>query len=626
MATYANSTNPFIKVPNASVSGGFGQINNIEVIGAATTTTPLYHHTDEDLLMSSGTIETLSLQNAASEHTGGKMSIKSEEDAGASKIEVSGEVVGNRSDVISEVCRALVNATLEAELEKPVYGVSCNSGDQNPRSTKGSEHQADHHGENEAELDAELDDEVPMEKGSRNNQHIELIKKLRLQLQDLEKYAYERGELDQIPPSVVAEKQTVILDTLKERLSLSFGLDKLAKLELNQIKNQVDKEINDLIDPLITKEHLLNQLRTQLTDLERYIAHLHSTLGKSSDNRCPCHLHGCSVIDDPKLTSSFQERSTNCANINGDETLPKTTRLIRNIVAQLICSDMKLQECARKEKEFVIGKDKEPINEGKVVTRQVRDDPAWALYMDKVILATDSLINLYTLDQKHRNNGRATDDNLVESVVRRQLVPAIRDLLSYGLMDTNKSNRPGSYGSLSFDPYYLLASLTCFPSSVKSNIPDERESLAEKPHAWYVAEEYYRTRKESSFESSSMKSLSLSFNLAPSISGPIKITSKQALLIAIDGIIETLASCKPNGPESHFRAFVYTALNQSKLATWLRLIFKNKSIVRKHYHDFSFVTQPDKMDKFLKKLEDLNQFEFKLRTDSKSIEQFISAF
>lgn len=267
-----------------------------------------------------------------------------------------------------------------------------------------------------------------------------------------------------------------------------------------------------------------------------------------------------------------------------------------------------------------------PITEAPSKAPSFHDCAAWTLHIDKIILATDSLVNLFTLEpQYRRNQEKQIDENLIESVVRRQLVPAIRDLLSYGLIDNSFIPRPSSYISMIFDPYYVLSSLTCFPSSQKMSSGGQTSST-DKIHVWSVIEEYYKTRNEPAFQSSSVKTLSQSFNLELSISGPIKITSKQALLIAVDDIVEILSKCKPNGPESHFKAFVYTALNSHRLATWLRLVFRNKSITKKFYHNYSFVCQSDKMDKFLTTIEALARFDFKLRTDVESTEQYVGAF
>lgn len=481
-------------------------------------------------------------------------------------------------------------------------------------------------------------EQAPMEQDKRKHQHVELIKKLRLQLRDLERYAYERGELGgEVPPSVIAERQTVILDTLKDRLSLNINPDEIGKLELDELKSQVDREIQDLINPIVTKEHLLSQLKTQLTDLERYIAHLHGTIGKIPDKKsCLCHIHGClspGAKNGVNLDSSMQNSSGgifNSINFIDNEALPKTSKLIRSLVTQLICSDMKIQESARKERENdKLSDDESSCKKDLTIIKKkpFNDEAAWTLHIDKVILATDSLVNLFTLEPKYQKSvEESVDEGLVESIVRRQLTPAIKDLLSYGLLDQDSLPNPTSYASIIFNPFYLLSSLTCFPTVKQPSDQSETSLSAEKKHVWNVIEDYYNSRNEPEFRSSSIKTLSQSFDLAPSISGPIKITSKQALLIAVDDIIETLSKCKPNGPESHFRAFIYTALNRSKLSTWIRLVLKSKSIIRRFYHSFSFVSQPDKMDKLLATIEVLNQFEFKLRTDIESIEQFVNAF
>ena len=174
------------------------------------------------------------------------------------------------------------------------------------------------------------------------------------------------------------------------------------------------------------------------------------------------------------------------------------------------------------------------------------------------------------------------------------------------------------------DPYYILSSLTCFPSLQKSN--ESISTNEDKIHIWNIIADYYESRSGPNFKQSSVKTLSQSFNLTASMNGPMKITSKQALLIAVDDIIDRLSRCKPNGPESHFKAFVYVALNQGKLATWIRLIFRNKSVIKKYYHNFSFVSQQEKMDKFISVVEVLKNVPFNLNTDAETRDQFVSAF
>lgn len=506
--------------------------------------------------------------------------------------------------------------------------------------------------EPEADADAEAEEDSQIVDG--RNQHFELIRKLRLQLRDLERYAYEKGELNDkeaIPPSVLAERQTLVLDALKEKLSFNLGTSDIEKLGLEDLKKQVDKEIHHLVDPMATKEVLLKQLQTQLNDLERYITHLHAAIGRCKDPKhqadgsspsCSCQLHGCNQI--PLIAGDLTKPADTLID---NDALPKTSKLIRSLISQLICSDIKLLE--RKQ-----NRNNNAISDGNKSSNHSLDDngneylasgsktdvsqpqsldgePAWLAHINKVVLATDSLVNLFTLEpQYQRSPDRPIDESFVESIVRRQLTPSIRDLLSYGLVESGPQPKL-SYASLIFDPYTLISSLTCFPGSQKAqptpaNPSSDVGSISAKEHVWNVVLDYYNTRNESDLRSSSIKTLSKSFSLEPSMNGPIKITSKQALLITVDDIIETLSKCKPDGPEAHFRTFVYTALNRGKLSVWLRLIFKNKSILKRRYHDYSFVRRQDKIDKFLKTIEVLNQFKFRLPTDAESFDQFVKAF
>lgn len=491
--------------------------------------------------------------------------------------------------------------------------------------------------------DAKADDLAPMSKDSRQHQHIELIKKLRLQLHDLESYAYERGDLEQVPSSVLAERQTVILNSLKKKLPLNIDEDRLERLELEELKSQVDKEISELIDPLITQDHLLSQLKTQLTDLERYISHLHKKLGKDIDKRamegdCSCNMHGCSTPSHHTSSATFEllDGDQRPSTIMSNDTLPKTSRLIRGLMTQLICSDIKIQEAAKIEKDFcrypgnsvqcLQRTTSRSSNNSTIKRPQYHDTAVWNMHIDRVSLATDSLANLFGIEPGCKTKPlEQIDESLVESVVRRQLVPALRDLLAYGLIDPNPITRP-TYRSFLFDPYYLISSLTCLPGS-QSNSQQEATSLPiDKIHVWNVIEDYFNSHNEPEFKTSSVRTLSQSFNIKPSMDGPIKVTSKQALLIAVDDMIERLSRCKPNGPESHFKLFVYIALNDRKLASWFRIIFKSKTVLRKFYHNFSFVNQPDKMEKFLQVIDVLNQIEFKLNTNFGMVDQFVSAF
>lgn len=77
----------------------------------------------------------------------------------------------------------------------------------------------------------------------------ELIEKLKEQLEDLEKYAYETGDINSIPSSMLLERQTVIIEQLKGKLPLN--LDELDKLSPEDLRKQVDQAIRDVSDILM---------------------------------------------------------------------------------------------------------------------------------------------------------------------------------------------------------------------------------------------------------------------------------------------------------------------------------------------------------------------------------------
>lgn len=106
----------------------------------------------------------------------------------------------------------------------------------------------------------------------KSHQH-ELIEQLKTQLEDLEKYAYETGE-PVLPQAIMVEKQKIIIDELKQKMNLNFNELDLPQLSPDELRNQVDVAFGEFVSPLKMKEQLVAQLRTQVTDLERFIKYL----------------------------------------------------------------------------------------------------------------------------------------------------------------------------------------------------------------------------------------------------------------------------------------------------------------------------------------------------------------
>jgi len=103
----------------------------------------------------------------------------------------------------------------------------------------------------------------------------ELIGQLRTQLEELESYAYEAGDTAAPPSNVLLERQKIVMEQLKSRLNLNTDLS-LARLSEEELRSQVDSAVGEIVNPLRMKSHLVQQLMTQITDLEMFIQFLQS--------------------------------------------------------------------------------------------------------------------------------------------------------------------------------------------------------------------------------------------------------------------------------------------------------------------------------------------------------------
>lgn len=109
----------------------------------------------------------------------------------------------------------------------------------------------------------------------QQSRQFELIERLKRQLSDAEKFAVESGA-DILPQSMLVEKQKTIIDEMKNRLKLNVADDILPKLTVDELRAQVDNAIGEFVQPLKMKDTLVGQLKTQIVDLERFVALLQS--------------------------------------------------------------------------------------------------------------------------------------------------------------------------------------------------------------------------------------------------------------------------------------------------------------------------------------------------------------
>nr|XP_019931270.2 RUN domain-containing protein 1-like [Aedes albopictus] len=123
------------------------------------------------------------------------------------------------------------------------------------------------------EIVADLDRSPESVEHLREKQHA-LIDQLKNQLIDLERYAYESGA-GILPHTILLEKQKVIIDEIKNKINLNLNELDLPQLTTEDLRNQVDTALDEqLVNPLKMKEQLVSQLKTQIQDLERFISFL----------------------------------------------------------------------------------------------------------------------------------------------------------------------------------------------------------------------------------------------------------------------------------------------------------------------------------------------------------------
>lgn len=91
---------------------------------------------------------------------------------------------------------------------------------------------------------SECNDARPHKLDRQREKQKELMQKLKNQLEDLEKYAYETGDMNVIPSSMLIERQSVIIEQLKGKLALN--LEEMDRLSLEELRKQVDQALKDV--------------------------------------------------------------------------------------------------------------------------------------------------------------------------------------------------------------------------------------------------------------------------------------------------------------------------------------------------------------------------------------------
>lgn len=76
------------------------------------------------------------------------------------------------------------------------------------------------------------------------------------------------------------------------------------------VKQQINLALDQLISPLKVKEHLVNQLKTQVDDLERFIGYIQNDGTKQKKCSCGCAYHSVKSLHSENTLGLIQKTAT----------------------------------------------------------------------------------------------------------------------------------------------------------------------------------------------------------------------------------------------------------------------------------------------------------------------------
>lgn len=386
----------------------------------------------------------------------------------------------------------------------------------------------------------------------------DLIFQLKTQLDDLERFAYQEGSYDSLPQSVVMERQKVIIDELIKKLDVNLNED-IGNLTPEDLRQRVDAAIAQIVNPARVKEQLVEQLKTQIRDLEMFINFIQDEVGNpllsggansqqpqaaGTNTRAP----GVKKKVDPEQAQKMRE--------TGLQLIQRALAVLQIFAAsQFGCGAGHIPQSMWPQESS--GQDYGPLLQRlEAAVEKVRvlgscRHPS----VEHVVSYTSSSTTLGARDE-------------LTTSVRKELAIALKDLLAHGLFS------PSQTMSLVLAPISCLLPYRPAPQTM---------------HPWELFVKYYHSKNGKAFVESPARQLSQSFSL-PVGGGPVTVTPKQSLLWAIHTVLKEHGRFK-RGPDTEFKALVCMALNEQRLVSWLNLLCKSGTLVHPHYHSWSYMAQ-----------------------------------
>ncbi|XP_038635390.1 RUN domain-containing protein 1 isoform X2 [Scyliorhinus canicula] len=412
----------------------------------------------------------------------------------------------------------------------------------------------------------------------------ELIIQLKTQLDDLETFAYQEGSYESLPQSIVLERQRVIIDELIKKLDVNLNED-FSNLSPEELRQRVDAAIAQIVNPARVKEQLVEQLKTQICDLEMFINFLQDEVGsppQPQNERCTCTVHG---VNGSKASSAKSPSGSHHVDQETTRRMRETgLNLVRRALAILQIFAVSQFGCATGQ-----------IPRG--LWQPNETDKDYSPLLLKLEGAVDKVKQLALSHQQADEHVVSSRDiclgkNDLITAVRKELSIALRDLMSHGLYASSQGM------SLVLAPIAcLLPSFTTSPQTM---------------HPWKLFVKYYNTRNGRAFVESPARKLSQSFALP--VTGSGIVTPKQSLLSAVHAVLTEHDRYKRSA-DSEFKALICMALNERRLVSWVNLICKSGTLIQSHYQPWSYMASTG-FESTLNILSRLSNLHFNLPVDT----------
>ncbi|XP_053533949.1 RUN domain-containing protein 1 [Ictalurus punctatus] len=394
----------------------------------------------------------------------------------------------------------------------------------------------------------------------------ELIVQLKVQLDDLERFAYQEGSYDSLPQSVVMERQRVIIDELIKKLDVNLNED-IGNLTPEELRQRVDTAIAQIVNPVRVKEQLVEQLKTQIRDLEMFINFIQDEVGNPLLSDRGSSQQSQSTGPKPRGHGGMKQVDPERA----EQLRASGLRLVQRALAvlqifalsQLGCSAGTMPPKAWPPADGA--SDYGPLLnklEGAVERVRLLASCLQPAGQDEPVVSYTSAATPSAAPSGPRHD--------LVVAVRKDLSLALRDLLAHGLY------APSEGMSL------VLAPISCL-------LPFSGSSQQDSLHPWELFVKYYRGKNGPAFAESPARQLSQSFSLPVGGTSTV-VTPKHSLLWAVHSVLREHGRYKRSA-DSEFKALVCMALNEQRLVSWVNLLCKAGTLIHTHYQPWSYMAQ-----------------------------------